>query len=254
MDPLKMTTIGHNRHALCSPLSSARLDELIAQLALPDGARVLDLCCGKGEIGLRIAARCGAHVLAVDRNPAYLEVVRGKAARLERGAVQTLVADAEHPLQEEPFDLVLCVGARPFGSFRDNLLALAAMTRPGGELMVGEGYWRSQPDPAYLAFLGSNEEEEAAVDTTMVHVGQEIGLRPLHLTTSTVGEFDAYDGLFRSEIERWLDRNPSDPDHETIRVRIEAWRDAWFRWGRSTMGFAFTVFLKPSRGLVPDAE
>ncbi|MCI4345697.1 MAG: methyltransferase domain-containing protein [Thermoplasmata archaeon] len=60
------------------------------------GERVLDLCCGIGPFALTIA--CGgkaASVVAVDLNPAAIELLRANVARLRPGSpLESVVADA----------------------------------------------------------------------------------------------------------------------------------------------------------------
>ncbi|MBC3989455.1 class I SAM-dependent methyltransferase, partial [Streptomyces sp. AC563] len=57
-------------------------------LALPAGARVLDLCCGPGVFTVPLARR-GYAVTGVDRSPAMLE--RARALSAERSAPATYV-------------------------------------------------------------------------------------------------------------------------------------------------------------------
>ena len=57
MDLWKYFAIGHERHLFCNPLSEAKVDELVALLALSDEARVLDIACGKAEFLVRTVKR-----------------------------------------------------------------------------------------------------------------------------------------------------------------------------------------------------
>ncbi len=71
--------------------------------ALPDGAAVLDLGCGPGDITLRLAdALPGARVHGLDGSPAMLAIARERLAEQPDGRVtflQGLVPGAELPLQ-----------------------------------------------------------------------------------------------------------------------------------------------------------
>lgn len=69
------------------------------------GARVLDLACGHGRHALFLAAR-GAHVLAVDREPAL------PAALADAQGIETRVIDLEAgawPFASERFDAIVVV-------------------------------------------------------------------------------------------------------------------------------------------------
>src|SRR5438445_13130154 len=52
---------------------------LVALAGLKEGDRVLDLCCGTGDV-TRQFARCGARVVGIDFNAAMLGVAKDTAA------------------------------------------------------------------------------------------------------------------------------------------------------------------------------
>jgi SAM-dependent methyltransferase len=58
--------------------ASKQVDELVALLHLPDGARVLDLGCGPGRHSIELARR-GFQVVGVDRTAVYLDAARSAA-------------------------------------------------------------------------------------------------------------------------------------------------------------------------------
>ncbi len=55
-------------------------------------ARILDVCCGTGDLALRLARMSDALVLALDYSQPMLEIARAKAARLPRGAKATALS------------------------------------------------------------------------------------------------------------------------------------------------------------------
>ena len=112
----------------------------VERLALPSGARVLDVCCGSGASALTAAERVGldGHVLGVDLAEELLALARTKAraqglrhAEFRRGDMLDL------GLPPASFDAVVCV----FGIFfvPDIAAAVRALwrcVRPGGQLAV----------------------------------------------------------------------------------------------------------------------
>lgn len=53
---------------------------------LLNGARVIELACGRGELAHALASRCGASVLGIDASPAFVRAARqGERARLAAG-------------------------------------------------------------------------------------------------------------------------------------------------------------------------
>jgi cyclopropane fatty-acyl-phospholipid synthase-like methyltransferase len=56
-DPWRYWAITHADLPIMNPLSQTTLDRAIERMALPPGARVLDIACGKGELLIRLARR-----------------------------------------------------------------------------------------------------------------------------------------------------------------------------------------------------
>ena len=76
-------------------------------LHVPDGASVLDLGCGYGDIASYYAGRCS--YLGIDSNESYIDSAR---KRNSDNDAQFIMADISHPevLQRGPYDLVLLTG------------------------------------------------------------------------------------------------------------------------------------------------
>jgi cyclopropane fatty-acyl-phospholipid synthase-like methyltransferase len=82
MDRWKYFDITHRDHLICNPTGSAKLDEMIQLLKLPDQAGVLDIACGKAEFLVRLVERYGCSGVAVDLSPytrIRLRLVRSEA-------------------------------------------------------------------------------------------------------------------------------------------------------------------------------
>jgi demethylmenaquinone methyltransferase/2-methoxy-6-polyprenyl-1,4-benzoquinol methylase len=98
--------------------------------------RVLDLCCGTGDLALEFA-RAGASVVGLDFSGPMLAVARArcKAAGL---AVTWVNGDALNPpLAEARFDVVaIGYGLRNLADVGEGLRQMIRLTRPGGRLLV----------------------------------------------------------------------------------------------------------------------
>jgi cyclopropane fatty-acyl-phospholipid synthase-like methyltransferase len=113
MDLWKYFAIGHEHHLYCNPLSEAKADELIALLALRDGARVLDIACGKAEFLVRTAKRWKCSAVGVDISPYFVADARKKieAAGFE-AAIEIVEANGSEYLgKPSSFDAAVCLGA-----------------------------------------------------------------------------------------------------------------------------------------------
>ena len=145
--------------------------------------------------------------------------------------------------------VALCVGStHAFAAGADAypaaLRGLSRLVRPGGRVLLGEGYWKRPPSPEYVAFIGDpvGIYRDHAEN---VSLAESFGLVPLYATTSTSDEWDDFEWRHRMRVESLAREHPDDPDVAARLARSRAWRDAYLRWGRAEMGFGFYLFQVP---------
>jgi len=115
-------------------------------LALPPGARVLEIGCGSGWL-CEYFARLGYDVTGLDISPALIEMARDRLSKVPYGAdheatlrCRFLVHDVEADPLDETFDAIICYDALHHLEAEHKVLAnVAAMLREGGQLFVLEG-------------------------------------------------------------------------------------------------------------------
>lgn len=156
------------RYDLLNHLLSASLDRLWRRRAAlrfrhvlrRRDARVLDLCCGTGDLifaleraadSPRDGAAAGARFFGADFALPMLERAREKGNRSGSGA-QLLAADAlALPFGDARFDLVTSAfGFRNLANYDRGLGEIARVLRPGGELGILEF---AEPEPGWFAAL-----------------------------------------------------------------------------------------------------
>jgi SAM-dependent methyltransferase len=247
VDIWKFFDITHREHTFCNPMSHAKFEQLVALVRLTPGARVLDIATGKGEFIVRLAERYRIAGVGVDLSPYCIADAKSKhQERVPDAQLSFLEMDGADykPEQPESFDLAACIGASwIFGGYRGTLKALSGMAIPGGWVVVGEPYWRQEPDEAYLATTG---EDRSTYRTHIgnAEVGQEHGLELAYTLVSSQDDWDEYEGLQWYAADAWASGHPEDPDVEEVLQRVRENRAVYLRWARETLGWAIYLFKK----------
>lgn len=73
--------------------------------------------------------------------------------------------------------------------------------------------------------------------------GLDLGLEFLYGRASSQDEWDHFEGLYLQSMMRYLNNNPDDPDYNEMKIRMENWRDAYYKWGRETLGYGIYLFM-----------
>ncbi len=256
MDTWKFFDITHRDHVVCNPTSIAKFDELIELIDLSPQPHVLDIACGKGEFLLRLAeapsARSGAgfHGVGVDISPFGIAELRAAAdSRVPAAKFELFQMDgADFRPAPGTFDLACCLGASwTYGGHRPTLETLREAARPGGHVLVGEPFWRSKPDAAYLAWSGLTRDQFGTHELN-VDAGVQAGLVPMLALVSNGDEWDRYETLQWRAAARYAATHPDDPDLPELLERVEHGRHEYLRWGRETLGWALYLFGRPASG------
>ncbi len=249
--PLRFTTIAHADLTILGPATPEDLEDLLdaaGPAAGGMGTSALDIGCGKGDLLVRVARR-GASGVGIDRNEAFLAV--GRALAETAGVTQRLrfeFADAGDGVIDGGYDLVACVGAS--GAVGGPVLApgrLAALARPGGRVLIGEGYWRHEPTVEQAADFGAAPGELADLTGTLARM-TDAGLETIAWRTAGVEAWDAYEDAYAGAVERWAAASPDDPDHDEFTARAAWFRSTWAAWRREALGFVTVLLAVPARG------
>jgi len=246
VDRFKYSTISHKGLRYCNPCSATKVESIIELLGLPQSGHVLDIGTGKAELPIRLIERFHVEALGIDFSSPFLQEAREHIAlRVPQNSFTLLEEDATTFSGEaETFDLASCLGAcEVFGGFQKTLRHLAGFVRPGGYILMGDGYWKQEPAPAYLDALHASRAD-LLTHVENVTAGVALGFTPLYASVCNDDEWDRYEWLHLRNIELYAREMPNDPDVPALLERIRSWRDIYLRWGRDTLGFGLYLFQK----------
>lgn len=136
---------------MMGPNAMRLTEELVAQLPITPGMRILDLGCGKGISSILLAEKYGATVFAADLWITPTENAERFTALGLAGKIFPLLVDAtkEIPFAHNYFDLIVSVDAYQYFGSNDTMLAtLLPYLKPGGHFAA-----------AVPGFIGDYSEE-----------------------------------------------------------------------------------------------
>jgi len=114
-------------------------------------ARVLDLCCGTGDLAFSLARRGKAKIIGADFSHTMLVRANAKAAAESDGSIPIPFFEADAlrlPLADASFDLVTTAfGFRNLANYELGLREILRVLKPGGSVAILEF---TEPAPGFL--------------------------------------------------------------------------------------------------------
>lgn len=228
MNRSEWTRAAHGDLEFMGPYGAAHLERLFRGVELPAPARVIDLGCGTGALLAWLAARGPISGVGIDLHPPRRSIA---GVRLQRADASQLAGGGE-------FDLACSIGAVTGPA------ELAAMVRPGGLVLYGDGYWRRPPTRRYLQALGAERDQMAGWGATL-RQGEPLGLRLLAAVRSSTADWDRYEGAWSDNGERYAAEHAGEPGVDAFLAWIRNGRRRYLELGgRATTGFVLLVFRR----------
>ena len=238
--------MNHPQEMNC-PLSKIKAGQLVDALSMQPNGKVIDIGCGSGVFLLDVAQRYDASGRGVDNDQAAL--LAAKKLAHDRGVAECVTFDRvdirSAEIGDNTFDVGICIGAtHAFASgepaYPKALAGMSRIIRDGGLLLLGEGYWKQRPAKEYVDFIGEpvgcyrSHQENVAV-------GESMGLIPLLAMTANEDEWDEFEWRHHRRVLAET-KDLREEANRKRRERCIAWRNAYLKWGRQTMGFGYYLF------------
>lgn len=188
--------------------------------ALPDGARILDLGCGTGEISARLAAQFpGASVLGVDVLEVHIEYATARYAELAPRLAFRTGDGFALDLPDASFDLVVCRHMLQSVPEPERIVAeLQRVLKPGGRLhLLAEDY-------SMMHFHPVHHDTDAFFQQGIVVFGEKTGVdlrsgRKMYTVARELG--------FSGVTVRYVVVDTVRVDRDLFAQIWEAWRDGY---------------------------
>jgi SAM-dependent methyltransferase len=240
MDRQRYSRIAHGDMPVWNPVQLLSFDDFASRLTVPQGGRVLDIGCGRAHWLVKAAERFDVETaIGVDSSAYAASAARREATNSPaRDRVQFIDREFDPAaFGDESFDLVFCVGStHALSHFDAALRQVHRLLRPRAQLLVGEGYWKRTPDPAYLAFLHSQEDEYTTHEGNCRRA-TDLGYELQWHYECTDAEWSLYEDRFFENIKAYVRENSTDPDSDEMLSEVRAWHEHYLRFGRTTLGF-----------------
>ncbi|MFB9318176.1 SAM-dependent methyltransferase [Cryptosporangium minutisporangium] len=247
MDLPRSFTIRESTHRILNPFTPEKLATLGAALRMPAGASILDLCSGKGELLCTWAAAHGVTGTGVDISTVFVSAARERAAELGVADRVTFVhGDASTYASPELVDVAACLGGTHIGGGAAGTVALLErQLRPGGVLLIGDCFWRSEP-PSQEAIEGCHAATRDDFNTLpgLVERFGGLGFDVVEMVLADEDSWDRYAAAQWMNIRRWLDANPDDELAPELRAELEHDPLRHTRFRRHLLGWGVFALMR----------
>ena len=241
MDIPRIFTISESEHRIHNPFTPEKYATLGRVLRMKQGARILDLGSGSGEMLCTWARDYGITGTGIDMSPLFTAQAKLRAEELgvsER--VQFIHNDAAGYVADEKCDVAACVGATWIaGGVAGTIELLAKSLKPGGLVLIGEPYWRQVPATEEIAqACGVSSVADFLTLPGLVASFDELGYDLVEMVLADQEGWDRYEAAKWLTLRCWLEENPDDNFAHEVRAELTnapkrhvTYTREYFGWG-----------------------
>jgi len=237
-----------------APLSEERAAKLIDFVSAKLVGTVIDVGCGWAELLIRILQVApNARGIGVDMQESSIAHAQTLAVKRGIDGRITLVNGDARKHSPGSADAAVCIGASQIWGppveakmpldYRSALRAVRAMVKAGCPVVYGEGIWTATPTPDAVAPLAGRPDEHVFLPD-LLDIARDSGFAIVQVHQASLDEWDAFESGYTARYARWLASHPADhPDASTVRTKMEAQRNAYFKGYRGVLGMAYLAMF-----------
>lgn len=244
---LRFHEIAEARHRILNPFTHEKLMLLGEICRLRPEMRLLDLACGKGELLSQWSAEHGISGVGVDISKVFLKAARARSAELNITERITFVErDAADYLaqNDEPFDVVSCIGATWIGGGLTGTLELMkpVLRDRNSLLLVGEPFWHERPPADAYSQMGVERDEFVTLSDTLGRI-ESCGFELVEMVMADRNSWDRYVSAQWLTVRGWLDGHAADPASDALRDWNAQSRRNYLAFQRRYLGWGVFVLM-----------
>lgn len=251
MDIPRIFTITESAHRIHNPLTPEKLATLGVALRLEDGARVLDLGSGSGEMLCTWARDHGITGTGVDLSSLFTQQARLRAQELGVADQVTFIhADATGYISDQKVDVAACLGATWIGGgVAGTIELLARSLRPGGIILIGEPYWRQTPPTEDVAKgCEAGSISDFLLLPELLESFGRLGYDVVEMVLADQDSWDRYEAAKWLTMRRWLETHPEDEFAQEVRAQLTTEPVRYTTYTREYLGWGVFALMLRAHG------
>jgi len=207
---------------------------------LSPGSVVYDIGCGNGTLLALWHEAYGIAGFGIEERTSSVARARSEVSAAG-GQIRIIEGDGALWTPERAADCTVALGsAFIFGGAEGAIPRLAEMTAPGGVIVIGDRYWRSDRVSPEFAV----QWPEIPTEYGLVSGARECGLTLAGLVRATEADHDAYESAIWQNCLDWMDAHPDHPDRPLVEEYLTRIQDEYLVYGREAFGWACWIFRK----------